>query len=237
MKYSLTLVILIFLAGNVCGQNIGALEVSENTIEPWIPKFQLEYEGCFHFGESESESELRLFFTDSIVVAQIKQGYWEKNTGFWKWHFINLTNVKIDKKGNFSSNQYTGQFIIHTDGLNRYKGLKIDNPWTEWIVGENKYEIGIRLNKSPRLLSGKYVEASLRYLKAEELERLTQEELKIMRNEIFARYGLKFKSGGLMEKYFKQKKWYRSQHESVTEFLTDLELANIQLIKKTENDK
>ena len=58
-----------------------------------------------------------------------------------------------------------------------------------------------------------------------------------MRNEIFARYGFKFNSGGEMDLYFKQEKWYQPQHENVTEFLTQLELDNIELIKEIETKK
>ncbi len=66
---------------------------------------------------------------------------------------------------------------------------------------------------------------------------MTKNELEIMRNEIFARYGLKFSLGGEMDLYFRQQKWYKPQYENVTKFLTQLELGNIELIKEIENSK
>jgi hypothetical protein len=57
-----------------------------------------------------------------------------------------------------------------------------------------------------------------------------------MRNEIFARYGYKFKSGGEMDKYFKSQDWYSGQHDNVNDFLTELEKENIKLIRQIENE-
>ena len=49
------------------------------------------------------------------------------------------------------------------------------------------------------------------------------------------RYGMKFKTGGEMDSYFKKQAWYIGQHENVDKFLTDLELKNIQTLKEVEN--
>jgi len=147
-----------------------------------------------------------------------------------------LTNIKIDKTGKFTSDQHTGKFVIYTDSTNSAKGLKIDNPWTEWL-DNNRYEVGIELNVPARLFSGKYPQASSKHLMVEELEKMNEKELKLMRNEIFARYGLKFKSGGEMDVYFRREKWYQPQYKSVKEFLTILELENIELIRKVETKK
>src|SRR5690554_510370 len=162
MKYRLTIIFLIFSTIIVFGQNIGSLEISDGSLKPWIPKFEIEYEGTYHFGESESESDLKLFFADTTIIGQIRQGYWEENTGFWKWKYKNLTNIKIDKTGKFTSDQHTGKFVIYTDSTNSAKGLKIDNPWTEWL-DNNRYEVGIELNVPARLFSGKYPQASSKH--------------------------------------------------------------------------
>ena len=236
MKHVIAILFSVFSAINLFGQNIGALEISDKNVKPWLPKLQLEYEGFYKFGESESESDLKLFFADSLIIGQVMQGYWEEGTGFWKWKYKNLTNIKIDKEGNFSSDQHSGQFVIYTDSTGVYKGLRIDNPWTGWL-DKNRYEIGIELNIKPRIFSGKYTQASFRHLSTDELKKMSKKELKIMRNEIFARYGFKFNSGGEMDLYFKQEKWYQPQHENVTEFLTQLELHNIKLIKEIETKK
>ena len=61
-------------------------------------------------------------------------------------------------------------------------------------------------------------------------------ELKLMRNEIFARYGYRFEPNGIMDQYFSDKAWYQPQYEDVTPFLTDIEIQNVNQIKDTELD-
>ena len=57
---------------------------------------------------------------------------------------------------------------------------------------------------------------------------------KIIRNEIFARHGYIFKSGGEMDKYFRSKKWYIPKFNNINHLLSDIEKHNIQLIKQLE---
>jgi hypothetical protein len=131
---------------------------------------------------------------------------------------------------------HTGQFVTYTDSTGTYKGLKINNPWTEWLE-DGRYEIGIRLKVSARLYQGDFTQVSTRHLTEEELSELDKETLQIMRNEVYARYGYRFQDGGKMEQYFIKQNWYRPQHDDVTDFLTQVELDNIELIKKIESKK
>jgi len=236
MKRVLTILFLSISTLSLVGQNIGAMEVLDENVKPWLPKLELEYAGFYKFGESESESDLKLFFVDTVIIGQLKQGYWEEATEVWKWRFKNLTNIKIDKKGNFVSDQHTGQFVTYTDSTGTYKGLKINNPWTEWLE-DGRYEIGIRLGVPYGLYQGDYPQVSTRHLSAEELSTLDKETLRIMRNEVYARYGFRFKKGGEMDQYFSAKNWYLPQHDDVLRFLTKVELENIELIKEIELKK
>ncbi|MCL2097648.1 MAG: YARHG domain-containing protein [Bacteroidales bacterium] len=62
--------------------------------------------------------------------------------------------------------------------------------------------------------------------------------LKIMRNEIFARYGYKFKTAD-MANYFGAKEWYIPQYDDVTSHLTEIErinIAQIQVLESTIKD-
>jgi len=59
------------------------------------------------------------------------------------------------------------------------------------------------------------------------------ENLKIMRNEIFARHGYKFKTTD-MTNYFGAKDWYVPQYDDVTSRLTEIERINIALIQELE---
>ncbi|WP_282014836.1 YARHG domain-containing protein [Marinifilum flexuosum] len=69
-----------------------------------------------------------------------------------------------------------------------------------------------------------------------ELFKLTKKELRIKRNQIFARYGYIFNSKDLME-YFSNKDWYNPRYIDVQHFLINIDKENIDLILKIENKK
>lgn len=165
------------------------------------------------------------------MVAQIRSGYWSGDRDFWTPRYRNLTDVKIDSY-NFSAHQVLGEFVIY-DGAERVKGLKIDTPWSN-MPDAGQWEIGIRNNAMESYFSGRFTAASLRELDPSELRKMTEFDLMIMRNEIFARYGLKFKPGGQMDVYFRKQSWYQPSYDSVDSFLTTLERYNIGVIKKFE---
>jgi len=62
---------------------------------------------------------------------------------------------------------------------------------------------------------------------------LSDSELRIIRNSIFATKGLKFKSQDLIE-YFSAKEWYCPKYENVDSLLTVVEKENINFIKSFE---
>jgi len=229
------LVILLLCSTLSHAQFWGGQEISESDLSPWIPKFELEYQGVYHFGESESESDLNLFYSGDCLIGQVKFGYWEENTGIRKTNYSTLTNIEIDENGKFTSNQHYGEFVKYkTKTGELMMGLRIENPWTSWIES-NKFEVGSRISVDlDDVFAGKFKKASLRKLDVDELEKMPTEDLRIMRNEIFARYGYLFKKGGAMEKYFKGQDWYRAQHKNVELFLTEIEKSNIEMIRKIE---
>ena len=76
-----------------------------------------------------------------------------------------------------------------------------------------------------------------KYLKEKNLRRLSKKELRLARNEIYARHGCIFSDKSL-NKYFKKKAWYKPKIK-VADFseskLNKYEKANIQLILDIEN--
>ena len=82
-------------------------------------------------------------------------------------------------------------------------------------------------------IPGKYPQASERLLTAADLQNLSKESLKIMRNEIFARHGYIFKTID-MKTYFKYQDWYKPQYDNVNSMLTNIEQKNIEFIKRYE---
>jgi hypothetical protein len=81
-----------------------------------------------------------------------------------------------------------------------------------------------------------YPEVSERLLEQAELTTKTKEELMLMRNEPFAAYGYIFKNT-FLKSYFENKPWYNPQFENVNERLTEIEKANVRLIKEVEDTR
>lgn len=225
---NLSLILLLLSHLSLSAQYVGTELIDEKQVYKWIPKLEIEYYGEYHFGESEAESTL--IFTGSS--AQIKSGEFKylDDKWQWVWHFKSLHNVKIEKGGIFYSDEYKGEFVYYTEGGKRQKYLKIYDSWSG-LTDKGQYELGVKIDAElSTTLPGNYAEASVFELELKMLQKLSSKELKIMRNEIFARYGYKFIKGGEMDLYFKRQSWYIPQHSNVKQFLTDIEKQNIELI-------
>jgi hypothetical protein len=81
--------------------------------------------------------------------------------------------------------------------------------------------------------SGLFPQSSTRLLTQNDLSTLNKRDLKIMRNEIFARHGYIFKTAD-MKNYFAQQSWYRPLYGDVNNLLTSIEKTNVELIKSYE---
>jgi YARHG domain len=83
---------------------------------------------------------------------------------------------------------------------------------------------------------GKYPMASLKMLNDSDLNGISVQDLKIMRNEIFARHGLIFQPGSL-NTYFSAQQWYHPAFSEIGGKLTKIEKHNIDIIAKKEKSK
>jgi len=66
------------------------------------------------------------------------------------------------------------------------------------------------------------------------LESLSKQELRLLRNEIFAKYGLKFSAEDL-KKHFEKSFYYDGVYNNVTAFLNEYDRINIELVQKYES--
>lgn len=80
---------------------------------------------------------------------------------------------------------------------------------------------------------GKFPEASTRLLTTSDLVVRSQWELRVMRNEIFARHGYIFKTPQ-MHSYFTRQQWYSPRHDEVLGLLSSIEARNLKIIKISE---
>jgi hypothetical protein len=81
--------------------------------------------------------------------------------------------------------------------------------------------------------AGIFPEGSQRYLSYADIEYLSSRDLKIMRNEIFARHGYIFKTSDMIQ-HFSEQSWYRPLNNDVTAYLSKIEKENVNFIKQYE---
>ena len=81
-------------------------------------------------------------------------------------------------------------------------------------------------------------ESDSKYYTKKDLKKLTKKEVKLARNEIYARHGRKFTKDKDVIKYFESKDWYEGTKNEVSESeLNKYEIANRDLIVKYEKEK
>jgi hypothetical protein len=80
---------------------------------------------------------------------------------------------------------------------------------------------------------GKYPEGSTRLLTPEDVAGKSSWELKIMKNEIYARHGYIFKNAEL-KSYFESQRWYRPMYDDVSDMISAVEKENAAFIKGYE---
>ncbi len=219
-----------------CAQYFSEFEISKNELTAWNVDSIKEYEATYFFGISEGECDLRVIISDGIIVAQTSCYTPDSTTGGLKDTFNTFTNVRIERN-KFYSDQANGEFVIRTHEHGTSAGLFIYNPWTYKFNDGGEFGV-IRPDDEGVYLVGTYPFVSLRIVTEQEIENYPLDELKLMRNEIFARYGFIFQKGGEMEQYFREQEWYRSgKYKNVDQWLTEIELQNIETIKKVEAQK
>ncbi|MDR2809426.1 MAG: YARHG domain-containing protein, partial [Tannerellaceae bacterium] len=85
----------------------------------------------------------------------------------------------------------------------------------------------------PSRSSSSSLQLSNRLLTEADLRSLSEAQLRILHNEIYARHGYICESKGVQE-YFSQQSWYHPRSKDVTRLLTATEKKNVELIRKLE---
>jgi len=138
---------------------------------------------------------------------------------------------KIEEKIKSEQNtsEISGKTKQEKETLNNTKDL---NDVSD-VTGDSEADIKHDTKNFP----GKYPEGSKIYLDESDLVvYYSKDELKIMRNEIFARHGYIFKTDDL-KSYFSKQKWYKPERENVDDLLSIIEKKNVATIKSAESKK
>jgi hypothetical protein len=135
--------------------------------------------------------------------------------------------------------------IIETSEFSPNTNILMDD---DLLVKQNMYlDFSIvlkRYNNSKNIFSDIFVNNSLKILLGDvdllklkldifSLAQMDNQNIKFIRNMIYAKYGYIFDSQGLVE-YFSRFNWYDPKYSDVNSFLTEIDKYNIQLIQMFE---
>lgn len=136
------------------------------------------------------------------------------------WIFIVLAVVLVAGLG-------VGGFFIYQNFTKKTETISYDTS----VNNENSYYDNNAIDESEY----KYEYLREREMTYADVEGKSAEELRLMRNYIFARRGYIFESEDLKE-YFEQFSWYVPLYYDVTPRLSDIEKYNVNFIKEYETD-
>lgn len=216
-------------------QYSGVEEIDSTHVRAWHASTPAAYQGLYGFGFSEAESTFLLIVEDSLCVAQIRAGYWVGDGEQWMTTYTTLKNVAI-RGTSFSADSTTGDFVAYVEDGDTLYGLRIRTPWSA-SIDTGSWEIGTRYEvELQEMYSGSYTFASWQMLTPQRLAGYSKAELRLMRNEIAARYGYIFTKGSDMDAHFRAQDWYTPLYRDISPFLTDIEKKNIATIRRMEQE-
>ena len=126
--------------------------------------------------------------------------------------------------------KYEKSDIVNTSNASSPIKEKTKVTTTSTIKPENQNS---KQHNSVSSTFGRFPQASKRLLTASDLQGLSKYDLKIMRNEIFARHGFIFQTNE-MKNYFQNQSWYKPKYRDVSSLLSNIEKKNLELIKRYE---
>lgn len=106
-----------------------------------------------------------------------------------------------------------------------------EDPWTDGNTYATPQRIRYLFEAGN--ISGDFPFTALQPMTCGQLEHFTRKELRLMRNEIYARHGMRFRSADL-QKHFEAKAWYAPTSDDVSKQLSEIERINIEMIRQIE---
>ena len=187
----------------------------------------------------ESGEELTIFESEvgeengGINIAYIAYNVWQPSEnddedGTWGTDYRYFTNVKLNGDS-FISDQYNGLFK-KTNNFNSIQD-------SSFVLYDEENDDTLTFYKSDnpvRIEGWLFSIFKFDYHLLHNWAMYQNLNLKILRNEIFARHGYIFQYGGEMDNYFSEMSWYQPVRKNVDHLLSEIEKHNIKVIQKTE---
>ncbi len=206
----------------------------------------LVYREGIDWTEAKEIAELKNYFKVEKVIEKkepsketnrtkpIVEGKKSNNAGLW---FLIILLISAGVGFYF----YNQNKAISSEMNNNKQDVINENPISDNVNNEvSAQEVLQQTQTAPNTsvnnsstISGNFPQASKRLLTSSDLSALGKQDLKIMRNEIFARHGYIFKTQE-MKSYFENQSWYSGQYNDVISMLSAIEMQNIELIKRYE---
>ncbi|MCU0435327.1 MAG: YARHG domain-containing protein [Bacteroidia bacterium] len=188
--------------------------------------------GCWvgMFGENKINISITQRNATEAVGFTVCAGNFRPIKGTVKADGENRFLLSMDEPGD---NKYDGHFEFAISlGGNEPLLSGTWRPFKTGVVANREYSLTKKLftNKTD---VGTYPQASARELSYEDVENLGSDELRVMRNEIYARHGYSFRDKA-MRNVFDALEWYIPMGVDIRHQLTDTEVRNISLIYRYE---
>ncbi len=174
-----------------------------------------------HYGKYKDKVDYTTITNNGKIISKSTFKYDNKKYPVEYTHedFLNKIKIITTIKRNFDQHD---NVILKTESQKDYN--RIDQYLIEYFTEKD-------LNEIDTPIEGKYPEASQRFLTKNDLIGLNANEIKILRNEIYARHGYIFKNKEL-KNYFGQQSWYIAIYDDVSCYLSGIEKNNIAFIKE-----
>jgi hypothetical protein len=119
---------------------------------------------------------------------------------------------------------------FHEAWLEYLKGIQAQNQYQNWVTAPYDLAVSHRAQRTQNNFI--FADSDRRYLTSADLQKLSPVELRVARNEIFARRGRYFKDNALRA-YFSQFPWYHPYTWDVA--LNSIEQTNVGIIQSRES--
>ncbi|WP_299885591.1 YARHG domain-containing protein [uncultured Lacinutrix sp.] len=191
-----------------------------------LPKM-IQFQGYYHLGESEDVPNLEVLCSNGKLYARSTYSDWENDK-------------RVNKVFRERIRYFVDSIQINKTFYKLYRFVKNKNKMLEkGDVGlisktDNNTQFNYQSNLS---FSGRFPEASFVKLTMNDIKAFSKIDLKIMRNEIFARRGHVFYKGKQMDRYFKKQDWYNileKKGKILLDDLSEIERYNTDLIMQLE---
>ena len=167
-------------------------------------------------------------FEGSNTIYWASKGPSGLTTTFYGTYDNATGEIIMNESEGKGSGRFTGRLTENGMNMQGIWSRYSDGGSFSWNLSKDKGN-----SRNDYSINGRFPEASERYLNDGDLSGLTQYDLKIMRNEIFARHGYIFKTDE-MRNHFESQSWYTGRYSNVDGMLSDIEKSNINLIKRFE---